>query len=135
MNDNRKNSGWGGKREGAGRPPGSTSKRLRELRALLDPHKEQLVTKAVEMALEGDSTSLRLCMERIFPAIKSRDETIAVELTGETLKEKAESVLALGMTGDVSISELNSLMQTVSTMARIIDVDDLERRITVLEEK
>ena len=51
----------------AGRPPGLPDKRTR-LRTLLDPHKESLVDKAVELALGGDTAALRLCIERLIPA-------------------------------------------------------------------
>jgi len=117
-----------------GRPRGIADKRV-ELRALLDPHKEELVAKAVERALEGDTQALRLCLERLIPPIKSQDLPIQVSIAGETLTEKAESVLQLAESGDLAISEISSLLQSLSTLARIIDVDELERRITALEGK
>lgn len=57
-----------------------------------------------------------------------------IHVSGETLTERAESVLNLGESGQLSIAELSSLMTMVSTMARIIDVDDLERRVATLEQ-
>ena len=117
-----------------GRPKGILDKRV-ELRALLDPHKKELVAKAVERALDGDTQALRLCLERLIPPIKSQDLPVEIQIPTGTLVERAEAVLALGASGDLSISDLSTLMQMVSTMARIIDVDDLERRITALEEQ
>ena len=35
--------------------------------ALLDGEAEALTRKAVDLALEGDTTALRLCLERIAP--------------------------------------------------------------------
>jgi len=93
------------------------------------------VAKAVERALEGDTQALRLCLERLIPPIKSQDLPIQVSIAGETLTEKAESVLQLAESGDLAISEISSLLQSLSTLARIIDVDELERRITALEGK
>ena len=54
----------------SGRPKGVKDKRT-ELRELLEPHAEALVKKAVDLALMGDTSALRLCLERIIPAVKS----------------------------------------------------------------
>jgi hypothetical protein len=39
---------------------------------------EAITRKAIERALEGDTTSLRLCMERIYPARKSLPIALAL---------------------------------------------------------
>ncbi len=51
-----------------GKPKGALNKRTR-LAKLLEPHAEALVNKAVELALNGDSQALRLCMERLIPKV------------------------------------------------------------------
>ena len=58
-----------------GRPKGIKDRRVK-YRELLEPHASELVKKAVELALAGDTTSLRLCLERIVPSIKSQDEPV-----------------------------------------------------------
>jgi len=60
----------------AGRPKGSRDKRT-ELRELLEPHAEELVLRAVNMALEGDITALKMCLDRLIPAYRS--EEVAIE--------------------------------------------------------
>lgn len=54
----------------AGRPKGASDRRT-ELRELLEPHAGALIKKAVEMALAGDTTAMKLCLERVLPAVKS----------------------------------------------------------------
>ncbi len=49
-----------------GRPLGCLNKRT-QLAALLEPHAEALISKAVELALGGDTNALRLCIERLLP--------------------------------------------------------------------
>jgi Family of unknown function (DUF5681) len=56
----------------AGRPKGIQDKRV-NLRKLLEPHAEALVEKAVALALEGDTTALRLCLERLVPAYRAQE--------------------------------------------------------------
>ena len=51
-----------------GRPKGARDKRT-ELRSLLEPHAKDLVEKVVELAKGGDTTAIRLCLERLIPPI------------------------------------------------------------------
>ena len=54
----------------AGRRTGSRNKATLAAAALLQGEAEALTRKAVELALVGDPTALRLCLERILPAHK-----------------------------------------------------------------
>ncbi len=58
-----------------GRPKGSKN-RSTELQKLLEPHAPALVEKAVEMALNGDTAAMKMCLDRIIPAMKSMDHNI-----------------------------------------------------------
>ena len=102
---------------------------------MLDPHQDALVEKAVELALSGDTQALKLCLDRLIPPIKSVELPVQANVSGDTLADQARSVIALADQGKHSIQEISGLMQAVSSMARIIDVDELERRITALESR
>ncbi len=119
----------GGKKKGTGK--------VSQLRALLDPHAEDLVNKAKNMALEGDMTALRLCLERLVPPIKIKDEPVTVEgLDGsKALVEQGQAIINALAKGEVTPSEAATLMQSVSSQTRIMEGDELERRITALESK
>jgi hypothetical protein len=54
----------------AGRPKGARNKATVASETLLDGEAEAITRKAVEMALDGDTTALRLVMERILPPRK-----------------------------------------------------------------
>ena len=49
----------------AGRLPGTRNRATMAAEALLDGEAEALTRKAIEMAMAGDTTALRLCLERI----------------------------------------------------------------------
>ncbi len=49
----------------AGRPRGSTNRATKSAAVMLDGEAEALTRKAVELALGGDASALRLCLERI----------------------------------------------------------------------
>ena len=55
----------------AGRRPGSRNKATLAAAALLAGEAEALTRKAVEMALDGDPTAMRLCMERVLPPCRA----------------------------------------------------------------
>ena len=50
-----------------GRPKGARNRATIAAEALLDGEAEALTRKAIELALDGDTTALRLCLERLMP--------------------------------------------------------------------
>lgn len=117
-----------------GRPKGIQDKRT-ALRALLEPHAEKLIKKAVDKALKGDMTAMRLCLERLVPPIKARDAPVAMGRLEGSLVDQGRSVLAAVTAGSVSPDEASALMQAIAAQVRIVEVDALERRVAALEEK
>jgi len=116
----------------AGKPRGARDKRT-ELRALLLPNAARLVNKAVKLALAGDTTALRICMDRLIAPIKAKDSAVALGDLEGTLAEQGRTVLALISKGRITPDEASTLMQTLAAQARIVEVDDLERRVAALE--
>ncbi len=117
----------------AGRKKGIKNKRT-ELRGLLQSRADDLVQKAVELALEGDTAALRICIDRCIPAIKAKDAPIALAgLTG-TLAEQGQAVLSAMAAGTITPDEANAVMQVIAAHARIVEVDELEKQVATLEE-
>jgi hypothetical protein len=54
------------------RPKGSRNKTILRAGALLDGQAEAVIRKAIELAKQGDTTALRLCIARILPTRKDR---------------------------------------------------------------
>lgn len=106
------------------------------LRALLRPHAEDMVAKAVELAKGGDTTALRLCLERILPPLKGKDTAVSVPAiaSAHTLAEKAHAVMDAAADGSITPTEAATLMQSLTGLSRVIEINDLEKRIAVLEE-
>ncbi len=57
---------------GAGRPKGSRNKVTVACEELLEGEGEKLTRKAIDLALAGDTTALKLCIDRIIPPRKGR---------------------------------------------------------------
>ena len=56
----------------SGRPRGSRNKATLAMEALLQEGADQLINKAMAMALEGDTAAMRLCLARILPNRENR---------------------------------------------------------------
>ena len=117
-----------------GRKPGIQDKRV-ALRKLLEPHAEELVTKARELAMAGDTTALRLCLERLIPPLKARDQTTKLDSFGTTLTEQGQAVLTDMAAGKLSAAEASSMLQALAAQGRIVEVDDLSKRVAELEKR
>lgn len=117
-----------------GRPRGIKDKRT-SIRELLKPHAKDLIDKAVSLALDGDTTALRLCLDRLIPPLKQRDEPITLKLTGTTLTENGLSVINALSKGEITPSEANSFLQAIVAQTRITEMDEIEARLTKLEKR
>ncbi len=117
-----------------GRPKGSLDKRT-ELRELLAPHAQELINKTVELAKSGDTTALRLCLERLVAPIRAKDEPVCIDQPGTTLTEKAQTIINASLTGQISPSETATLLQALAIQARVIEAEELATGIEALEEK
>lgn len=55
----------------AGRPKGSVNKYTELSRELMSNRGPEIVQKVIDMAMEGDRTCLKMCMDRILPTTKA----------------------------------------------------------------
>lgn len=116
----------------AGRPKGIPDRRT-ALRKKLDEQGPKLLTVALDKALEGDAQALRLCLERIMPPVKAQAEPVRFELTGDTLTEQAQAILAAIAQGELDPATGRALLAAVADLAKITEIDELEQRIAALE--
>src|SRR5713226_3504119 len=79
---------------GRGRPQGSRNKATLALQEMLDGHGESITRKCALLALQGDPTAMRLCMERLLPP--RRDQPVKFKLPAvTTAAEVAAAVSAV----------------------------------------
>jgi hypothetical protein len=91
------------------------------------------VAKAVDMALTGDSTALRICLDRLIPAAKAREEAVNLPLADGSLAEKGQAVLTALVEGAIPPDVATAILQGIASQARIVEVADLEQRLSALE--
>jgi hypothetical protein len=120
----------------AGRPRGSRNRRSQLVEKLYDESAAALVQAAIELAIKGDGTALRVCMDRVSAPMKER--TVAFELPPMTTA--ADAIIALGAIaqavadGDLTPTEAGDLAKLVQGFAQTVSTADLEQRIKRIEE-
>jgi len=116
-----------------GRPIGVRDRRT-ALRELLSPHAPKLVQKAVDMALEGDTTALRMCLDRCIAPLRSTTHSIDFSFEGE-LHERGEATLQAIYAGDIDPLTGSALIGALADQARLKEQTELEARLSHLENK
>lgn len=120
-----------------GSKKGSRHKTTLAVEALLQGEHEGLTRKAIEKALEGDVTALRLCLDRIAPPKK--DSPVSFELppikTAEDAVTASSAILAAVSVGEVTPDEAGRVMALLTAHKTLVETCDLETRITALEAK
>ena len=119
----------------AGRPVGSRNNATLAAQQLLDGEAEKLTRKAVELALAGDSSALRLCLERIIGPRK--DRPIELELPPATKVQEIPAVFAAVIhaigDGRITPAEGQILMGIVQELCKVLETTELEPRVKELE--
>ncbi|MGA0595158.1 DUF5681 domain-containing protein [Enterovirga sp. CN4-39] len=119
-----------------GKAPGTRNRATRALEELLAGDAENIVRKASEMALSGDPTGLRLCLERLIPVRKDRPIKFALPAIEKTedLTKATGALLAAVAAGDLTPSEAAELGKLVDAHVRAVEAVDLHQRLARLEE-
>jgi hypothetical protein len=115
----------------AGRPPGQSA--ITRLRAQLEPDAPQILETMVAAAKGGDVQAARLILERILPPFKPTEQAMELALEGKTLTDKGRAVLGAVSAGELAPGQGSQLIAAIGTLARVAEIDDLERRIAELE--
>ena len=89
----------------------------------------------MELAKSGDTTALRLCLERIMALIRVKDEAVSIRQLGTTLTDRGRAIMNASLTGQITPSEAATLLQALATQARVIEAEELAARLEALEEK
>lgn len=120
-----------------GSKKGSRHKTTIAIEALLEGEHEALTRAAIEKALEGDTTAIRLCLDRLAPPRK--DVPVSFELppikSAEDAVIASSALLAAVASGEVTPDEAGRVMALLTSHKNLVETGDLESRIAALEAK
>lgn len=116
----------------AGRPKGSgLSGKLRDA---IEQDSEEIVTALIEQAKAGDVQAARVLLDRVCPALKSQAQAVNVQdMATGSLAERATAALDAAASGDLPPDTAAQLVQAVGTLARVVEINELEKRLQALE--
>lgn len=120
-----------------GRPKGARSRATLALEAIFEGEAEAITRKVIELALEGDTQALRMCLDRLAPPRK--DRPVILELpeieTASDLPRATSALLHAVAAGDITPSEASDLGRTLDAHVRAVEAADLHQRLLRLEER
>lgn len=118
-----------------GKPKGARSRATVAAEALLDGEAEGLTRKAIDMALEGDTVALRLCLERLVPPRKDRPLAFDLPPINDAKDHPAvlASVLEAVAGGDLTPTEGQAFAGLMEQHRRAIETADIVERLEALE--
>ena len=118
-----------------GRPRGARNRATKALEAILDGESEALTRRAIELALDGDTVALRMCMDRLMPVRKDRPITFTLpEIETVADLTKATRALMQGVAdGEITPSEAAELSKLVDAHVKAVEVRDVATRLIALE--
>src|SRR5262249_14717452 len=119
-----------------GRPKGARNRASVLAESLLDGEAEAVIRKVIEKAKEGDTTALRLCLERLIAPRRGRPIAFQLPAKIQTAADgvRASSlVLAACAAGNLSPSEASEIVDLISSYIRLLEMTEIEARLTALE--
>ncbi|GAB3371902.1 hypothetical protein GCM10027431_21500 [Lysobacter rhizosphaerae] len=118
-----------------GRPRGVVDRR-NEWREALASHLPALIDQLVAKAKAGDKFAIKLILERVAPPLRPHSQPILIAgMENVSLTTKAEAVLKAIGAGQVPVDAGRGLLDAISVVAKITEIDDLLKRVQALEQK
>ena len=116
----------------AGRIPGTGA--VAKLRDSIARHLPAIITQLVTKAKDGDMQAARLLLERVLPPMKAIEQPVALSLPdGEGMTAQGVAIVQAVASGTLAPGQGAALLSGLGALARIKEMDELERRVTQLE--
>lgn len=116
----------------AGRRPGTGE--IGRLREGIAAELPEIIAKLVIAAKAGDTQAARLLLERVLPSIKAVGQVVTMTLPdGDDLSAQGAAIVRAVANGVIPPDQGGELLAALGALARLREVDELERRIGLLE--
>lgn len=110
-----------------GRPKGTFQRHV-QLAKLVRDNGEEIIQRCVELALAGDSTCMKICMDRVVP-LKTSKEFEMPDIKDKT-PEQLTSIMFEAMSGQVmSLDEINCILNMIKTFRSNDDSEAIKELI------
>jgi hypothetical protein len=113
-----------------GRPKGIVNQA--KLRTLIAGDLPDIIKVLVEAAKEGDTTAAKVLMDKALGSMKPVDTPVSVPLSG-SLSDAGAAVLKAVERQELTPDQGGKLLQSLGFHARLVETDELLKRIEALE--
>lgn len=119
----------------SGRPPGSRNKTTLAVQSLLQGQAEKLTETAINAALAGDMTALKLCFDRIYPSLKELPINIKLPsiMNAQDLPVMTAALIKAVSSGDLLPTEAEKISKLIDVHRQAIEAADFDARLKALE--
>lgn len=107
-------------------------RQLHRIADRLDPNDREAYTVEQAPMAKARADIYHRLLDKCLPSLRPVDRPISVS-PGTTLTDCGRSVLTAMAAGEITPSEAATLMQAITAQARIIELDELDRRVAALE--
>jgi len=94
-----------------------------------------LTRKAIELAKDGDTIALRLCLDRIYPPRKDRAVRFAIPPI-ESPRDAAEIMAAVARAvaaGEITPNEASEFAKVIDAYVKAFHAAELDERVAIVE--
>ena len=115
-----------------GRPKGSGE--VAAVRAAIAARVPELLAAMLERALAGDVQAARLLLERTVAPLKAAEEPAPLTMPRQgSLSEQGRAVVQAAADGRIAPLQASALLAGLGSLAKLVETDELTRRIEALE--
>jgi hypothetical protein len=118
-----------------GTKAGSKHKATLFVESLLSGEADALVRKLIETAKAGDPACLKICIDRLLPALKSRPISFKLPKlrTIADAQNALSAIIAGTASGAILADEAATLASVISSFVKTVEVAEFEERLATLE--
>ena len=113
-----------------GRPKNKTPATL--LRKSIVDDMPDIILKLIEQAKNGDTAAAKILLDRCVPTLKPQAIAVNLPVNG-TLAEQGGEIIRATLSGQISPDIGAQLISALTSQSKIIEIDDLTKRIEILE--
>ena len=122
----------------SGNPNGRRAKGLataERLRNALVKDLPAILECVVNAAKGGDMAAARTILDRVLPPIKAIELPAFLAPLAGSLADQGQAVLGAMADGDLTPGQAAQILGAIAAQARVVEVDDLGRRLEALEQR
>lgn len=104
------------------------------LRKAIEESAQDIIDAMVSAAVAGDTAAGKALLDRVVPALKPQQQAKCIRgLKGKRLVDQGAAIIEAMGNAQLTPEQAQQMLAGLASLSKIIEVDDLEKRLTKLE--